>query len=81
MNYRKLLYTGVGVFFLSTIVGIAGTIWNISGSFDALEKAENSGIGPVSDGIERAMIFSFIAVAGSLVGIGLMIFAAVKLRK
>ncbi|HEV8590801.1 MAG TPA: MotA/TolQ/ExbB proton channel family protein [Pyrinomonadaceae bacterium] len=81
MNYRKLLYAGVGVFVLSTITGIAGTIWNINGSFNALEKAENAGIGSVGASIERALVFSFIGFVGSLIGIGLMIFAAIKLRK
>lgn len=81
MNYRKLLYCGITVFLVSTLVGIVGTVWNIYGSFDALEKTESSGIGSVGAGIERALIFTIISLAGCVVGFGMMVYAVLKLRK
>ncbi|MBK8465228.1 MAG: MotA/TolQ/ExbB proton channel family protein [Chloracidobacterium sp.] len=81
MNYRKLLYSGVIIFLLSILLGIIGTLWNIYGSFDALEKTESAGIGAVGDGIARALIFTIVSLAGCAVGFGMMIYAGVKLRK
>ncbi len=81
MNYRKLLYGGIIFFVLSILVGISGTVWNIYGSFNALEKTESAGIGAVGTSIERALIFTIICLAGSVVGIVMMIYAGVKLRK
>jgi hypothetical protein len=81
MNYKKLLYVGLAVLLISIVVGLAGTAWNIYGSFDALDTAESVGIGPVGAAIERALAFSVLSVIGSIIGIGLMIFAAIKLRR
>ena len=81
MKNRKLLYSGLAIFLVSTIAGIGGTMWSIYGSFEALEKAENAGIGPVGAGIERALVFTILGLIGSAFGIGIMIFAGVKLRQ
>ncbi len=81
MNYKKLLYCGIAVFLVSTMVGIVGTVWSIYGSFDAMKANESAGIGAVGGGIERALIVTLVTLAGCVVGIGMMIYAGVKLRK
>ncbi|HKX83311.1 MAG TPA: hypothetical protein VJL58_03735 [Pyrinomonadaceae bacterium] len=80
MKCKKLLYIGLAVFLLSLVIGFAGTAWSIYDSFGALEEAENAGIGAVGISIERALAFSILSVAGSVIGIGLMIFAGIKMR-
>lgn len=77
MKYKKFLYIGLAVFLLSLVLGLVGTAWSIGG-LEALWHAENVGIGPV--GAVSALAFSIIGVVGSLVGIGLMTFAVVKMK-
>jgi hypothetical protein len=81
MKQRKLLYLGLAIFLLSLVVGFAGTAWSIYSSYEALEQAENAGIGAVGVSIESALAFSILSVAGSVVGIGLMIYGAIKMGK
>ena len=81
MNYKKLLYAGISIFLISTLTGIVGTVWSIYSAFDSLEKAESVGIGPIGAGIERALAFTIVYFIGSVIGIGMMIFAGVKLQK
>lgn len=81
MKYRKFLYIGLAVFLLSTIVGFAGTAWSVYDSFEALEQAENAGIGAVGVSIESALAFSIVGVAGSVLGLGLMIYGAIKMSR
>ena len=81
MNHKKLLYGGIAVFLVSVLVGVAGSAGSIYGSFDAMEMNESAGIGAVGAGIYRALVFSALGLIGTLVGAGMIIFSAVKLRK
>lgn len=81
MKHKNLLYVGLAIFLCSIVIGFAGTAWSVYESFDALEQAENAGIGAVGVSIQQAMVFSVLSVAGSAIGIGLMIYAAVKSRR
>ena len=81
MNYRKLLYSGIIVSVVSPLIGLAGAGWKIYGSFISLGKNESAGIGAIGADIQGALIFSIIGIVGALVGIGMVIYAGVKLRK
>lgn len=75
------MLTGVVVALLSCLLGIGGTIWNISASFSSLEKSESAGIGAVGADIERALIFTIVSIVGLLIGILLILVGAISHRK
>ena len=66
--------TGMIVILASLVIGILGTVWNIYGSFEALQTAENTGIGAVGDSIRNALLFSAAGLVGAIVGAFLMTF-------
>jgi biopolymer transport protein ExbB/TolQ len=78
MTYKKWLYGGLSVFLVSTLVGLLRTIWNIYGSFDALETAESAGIKDVGTGIENALCSTIFGLLGSMVGIVLILIGVFK---
>ena len=63
---------GIVVMLVSIPGGLIGTVLSIYLSFTALESAENTGIGPVSDHIANALLFTAGGLVGS--GIGLLMF-------
>lgn len=81
MNHKKWLYSGIAVFIVTTLIGILGTFWGVYSSFDALERAENSGIGPVSAGIQNALIFTIVGLLGSTIGIALIVVGGIKVYR
>mgnify|MGYP001300200643 CR=1 FL=1 len=80
MNYKKWLYIGLVILSVSPVAGIIGAAWSVRGAFEALTSAENAGIGPVGANIEQALAFAIAGLIGSAVGVGLMIYAGVKMR-
>jgi len=79
MNYKKLLYGGIIVFIVSTLVGILGTLWGIYNSFDALKTNDGaSGLGNVQAGLNNAFIASAFWLIGSLIGLILIVIGGVK---
>lgn len=70
----KLQMAGLFVTIGSLLIGFGGMVWSIYGSFTALATAENSGIGPVGDSIQNALIFTILGIIGSIAGILMLIF-------
>lgn len=78
MNYRKWLYSGITIFIVSVLIGVVGTVQGVYSSFDALERAESAGIGPVGAGIQNALIFTIVGLVGSALGLILLGVGALK---
>lgn len=78
MNYKKWLFSGILVFVGSSLIGTAGTFWGVYATFDAAEKAEITGMAPVVSATESALAFTVGGIAGSVVGILIIIVGGVK---
>ena len=72
---------GIVLVILSPLVGIAGTIWSIYGSFEALERNESAGIGAVGAEIQGALIFTICGILGTIVGVLLIVFGIRRARQ
>ena len=73
MKLTKVQKAGILVIVLSLVIGVLGTIWNIYVSFERLENAEGSGIGPVGDAIRNSLFFSAGVLVMILIGAVLVI--------
>jgi hypothetical protein len=73
MKITNLQKLAIALLIVSFLVGAVGTLWSIYLSFDALERSENSGIGPVGDQIFNALLFSAGSILGSLIALVLLI--------
>ena len=78
MSRKKLIYIGAAIFVGSVLIGLLGTFFGIAGSYAALDTAESSGIAAIGDGIYGALVSSIIALVGSLIGVGVIIFALIR---
>lgn len=72
--FTKLQKVGLILLIGSLLIGLGGTVWSIYGSFAALATAENTGIGPVGDSIQNALIFTILGIIGSIAGVLMLIF-------
>ncbi|MFN0138760.1 MAG: MotA/TolQ/ExbB proton channel family protein [Pyrinomonadaceae bacterium] len=70
---RKTLI-GIVLVILSPLVGIAGAIWSVYRSFEAMERNESAGIGAVGGEILSALIFTIAGIIGTIVGVLLIVF-------
>ena len=55
------------------LIGLAGTIWSIRGSFSALETNESAGIGPVGMQLEYAIAFTVGGLVAVVLGVILIV--------
>lgn len=81
MKRNRWLISGIVIFLVSILIGVAGIAQGILRSLVALDQAENAGIGAVSSGIERALLFNLISLIGSVLGIVLIVIGAVKVNR
>ena len=77
----KITVLGIVLVILSPLVGIAGTVWSIYGSFDALAKSEGAGIGSVGAQIQLAIVFSIAGILGTIIGVLIIIIGMRRARK
>lgn len=80
-SLSKKTITGIILVILSPLFGIAGTVWSIYGSFDALERLEGSRIDSVGAHIQIALIFSIGGIVGIIIGIVMIILGIRKTQK
>ena len=78
MNYKKWLYTGLGIFVGSGLLGFLVPLWGISSSFKALETNESASIGAVQGGIEIALYSTIFFMITGGVGVILFVIGCVK---
>ncbi len=78
MKTNRWLISGIVIFLVSILIGVAGITQGILRSFVALDQAENAGIGAVSSGLESALIFNLISLIGSVLGIVLIVMGSVR---
>lgn len=69
---------GLAIIILSLVIGTGGTGLSVYGAFFALETAEFTGLGPVTDSIRNALIFTIGGLVGSVIGALMLIFGRAK---
>lgn len=69
---------GLAIVMLGLVIGIGGTGLSIYGAFFALETAEFTGLGTVTDSIQNALIFTVVGLIASIAGAVMLIFGRSK---
>lgn len=80
-SLSRITFVGIVLVIISPLLGIAGTIWGIYGSFEALETNESAGIGAVGAEIQKALVFTICGILGTVVGVLLIVFGIRKARQ
>ena len=81
MSRYRLIIVGVIVFLVSVLVGVLGNIFGTSYMDSAVDDAAIRGISTITTLIERILLMTLFSIAGSMLGIILIIVGATKSNK
>ena len=81
MTSKKLLYIGLVIFCLSTIIGILGILWAMFDFLGSPRTNATTGIEAWGKGVFTAMIINVIAAFGTIIGLIMMIIGGIKLSQ